>query len=58
MVTKEPFEDVLALLWQLAWIMKQKGLPINSLGELSQQLRELHKKLEIFSTEGNTDEPS
>jgi hypothetical protein len=48
MVTKEPFEDVLALLWQLAWIMHQKGLPTKSLDELRRQLRELHKKLGIF----------
>jgi len=58
LVTKEPFEDVLALLWQLAWVMSEKELPINSLDELRQQLRELHKKLEISDTEGNTDEPS
>ena len=43
--TEEPFEDVIALMWQIAWMLHQKGLDINSLHNLLERLRQLDGKL-------------
>lgn len=52
MSVKEPFEDVIALIWQVAWILHQEGLNTDSLDNIRNQLRELHEKLEELIREG------
>jgi hypothetical protein len=41
-VAKESFEDLIALLWQITWLLSQKDLNVDPLRD---QLRELHKQL-------------
>ena len=51
-VTTEVFEDIIALIWQIAWILHQKGLDIDTLRGLRGQLRELHAKFEELYKKG------
>jgi hypothetical protein len=45
MVTSEPFEDVITLMWQIAWILQQKEKDID-VNPLPDQLRQLHGQLQ------------
>ena len=52
MSVKEPFEDVIALSWQIAWTLHREGPNTDSVDDIRKQLRELHEKLEGLIREG------
>jgi hypothetical protein len=52
MSVKEPFEDVIALSWQIAWTLHEEGLNADSLDNIRKPLRQLHEKLEELIVKG------